>query len=686
MNSTIQPPPRLLLGATLLFWGAMTDNPLLGLVLALIVEGSNWIRFRWDFGDQACALAWRICLTLITITGVLIWLDGNRYTALPKLMVWFPALFLPLQFVQSFGLRKWIPVNSLSFFSKLHRKRNIRLGLESSVLRFNFGNVYFVIIIVAAGLGRFAQHTIFLPGIVILAGCLAFARLRTRVFAFLFILILGGAIGLGGQIGMSKFYRWATNRSGSMGGFPSTDPTVNRTSIGSLGELKQSPDMLWRLMPQTGQAPPRLLRTASYNRYRGIVWKNNLPDQPNEEDKIFNELSTIELTEGEPYYLVRDTITPAELSIQLPEYSMRGASRSEEPIPLPGNAASLQKFELDGIEANPLGTIRVFPKRSIIEGRVRWKDSGNPEDPPFPTQDLEIDEVEEPAIRQIAQDLGLAELSTTTEKINRLRKFFTSEFEYTRYLSIRRPRASRNRPTPIETFLTSEKRGHCEYFATAASLLLRASDVPTRYCVGFSVMERHPKRNEWVVRGTHGHAWVRVWDAEQEKWIDFDPTPSGWLAAELGEDTWTRQLADSYQRFKEDFFLWRNRPANRIGSLIVMWLLGLSVLIFVGKRLWKSKVLVDTKTHTTYGSEQPTKTPLHELEKTAAKLLGPRTTGETFVSWLWRLKSMGVSETSLKLATSLHQRLRFDPNPPKPEALEELKKLVTDIRKQLTTS
>ena len=34
-----------------------------------------------------------------------------------------------------------------------------------------------------------------------------------------------------------------------------------------------------------------------------------------------------------------------------------------------------------------------------------------------------------------------------------------------------------------------------------------------------------------VIRGTHGHAWCRVWDQDAGLWLDFDPTPPDWTAS-----------------------------------------------------------------------------------------------------------------------------------------------------------
>jgi transglutaminase-like putative cysteine protease len=679
MPPDIQPPPRLLLGATLLFWGAMSGNAMMGLIVALLLEGANWIRFRWDFDHTACSRAWRISMLLTIIAGALIWLDGDRYTALPKLMVWLPMLLLPLQFVQSYGLRDHMPLNSLSFFSELHRERNRRLGLGDSVIHFNFGNPYFVVALVASSLGRNADGWIFLPGLVILGGWLVFSRVKARPFALAMIMLLAGVIGIGGGMGMSKLHDWATNRSAG-GGYPGTDLTVSKTSIGSLGKIKQSSEMLWRIKITEGGRVPRLLRLATYNGYKYVSWRMELPESVTaameEDEDEFRNLATRELAAGDPYYLLREETATEDLLKPLPAFRLRGAIRSEDPLPLPGDTATLQHFELDAIEANPLGAVRVFPKRSIIDGTVRWRDDAVPEDPPWPELDLEINTLERGTVERVVAELGLRELPTTAAKVARIGAWFGQEFTYTRYLTIGQARAGK--PTAISLFLTESKRGHCEYFATAAALLLRAADVPARYCVGFAVMERDMKRDEFIIRGTHGHAWTRVWDESKGVWIDFDPTPPNWLSLETSGSTESRWLADGYQRFKEDFFLWRNRPANRLGASFVMWALGLGTLGFVARRLWISKLVVAKDAA---GNPIPPEriTPLHRLESRARRILGPRPAGVTFAAWLRGLAGHCVPETDLEEALELHQRIRFDPAPPQSSGESRLQALAEEI-------
>ncbi|MDP4780114.1 MAG: transglutaminase-like domain-containing protein, partial [Akkermansiaceae bacterium] len=680
METNAHPPPRLLLGATLLFWGAMTGNPFLALLAALTIEAANWMHFRWDFNDRANSRAWRLSMALTIITAALIWLDGDRYTALPKLIVWLPILFLPLQFVQSYGLCNSMALNSFSFFTHLHQERNRRLGMADSVIRFNFGNPYFVTLLISASLGTNAHQIIFLPALILLSGWLVFSRVKVRPFALILLVFFAGIFGFSGQIGMEKLYKWANELSGE-GGYGSNDPTESKTSIGSLGRIKQSSEMLWRVKVIDGNRPPSLLRLSSYNRFRAKVWRNRFPPEIEkslvESEGGFIGLRTVERTLGEPDFLMREEMTEADLSQQRPSYSIRGAARPEDSLPLPGSSSSVRQFDLDGIEINPLGTVRIFPKKSVIEGTVRWGDLKSPEDDPWPELDLAIDPTEQETLDAIVAELGLKDLPTIQAKTARISQWFRDEFTYTRYLTIGNPQVTI--PTPLSIFLTNSKRGHCEYFATAGTLLLRAAGAPARYCVGFAIAENDTKRKEWIIRGTHAHAWVRAWDAERGTWIDFDPTPPGWLDAELGNSHETPWLADAYQRIKEDFFLWRNRPANRLAVTIVMWVLGLGVLAFIARRLWKSKLVVSKNIASPYSSEPPARTPLHDLEKPATRILGARPTGLTFAGWLQKLTGYDIPAEPLDEALQLHQRMRFDPQPTDPSLEQRLTALVDEL-------
>jgi transglutaminase-like putative cysteine protease len=88
--------------------------------------------------------------------------------------------------------------------------------------------------------------------------------------------------------------------------------------------------------------------------------------------------------------------------------------------------------------------------------------------------------------------------------------------------SLREPRSGEG--DPVEDFLFDARAGHCEYFATAMVLMLRARAIPSRFVTGFSRGRKNALSEFEIVRRTNAHAWVEVFD-ESRGWVAFDPTP-----------------------------------------------------------------------------------------------------------------------------------------------------------------
>jgi transglutaminase-like putative cysteine protease len=80
---------------------------------------------------------------------------------------------------------------------------------------------------------------------------------------------------------------------------------------------------------------------------------------------------------------------------------------------------------------------------------------------------------------------------------------------------------------PVLHFLTRERVGHCELFASALVLLARALGIPARLVTGYLVVERNPLGGYAVVRQRDAHAWAEVW--LDGRWETVDPTPAGEL-------------------------------------------------------------------------------------------------------------------------------------------------------------
>jgi transglutaminase-like putative cysteine protease len=96
---------------------------------------------------------------------------------------------------------------------------------------------------------------------------------------------------------------------------------------------------------------------------------------------------------------------------------------------------------------------------------------------------------------------------------------------------------------PIEDFVVNDPRGHCEYFASALTLMLRSQGLPARLVVGYKSDEFNYLEERYWVRQSHAHAWVEAYippesipdsvrnlhpsfDWSHGGWLRLDPTPS----------------------------------------------------------------------------------------------------------------------------------------------------------------
>lgn len=122
--------------------------------------------------------------------------------------------------------------------------------------------------------------------------------------------------------------------------------------------------------------------------------------------------------------------------------------------------------------------------------------------------------------RQIAVPTD-APNSTPTEMVHRILQHLrdSGEFGYTLDMSVNDPSID-----AVEDFLFNRKQGHCEYFASALGLMLRAVDIPARLVSGFKGGDRNPSTGYFVVQGRHAHVWVEA--LLNGRWRVLDATPA----------------------------------------------------------------------------------------------------------------------------------------------------------------
>lgn len=97
-----------------------------------------------------------------------------------------------------------------------------------------------------------------------------------------------------------------------------------------------------------------------------------------------------------------------------------------------------------------------------------------------------------------------------------LRKFHNEEFFYT----LEPPPLGND---PVDRFLFETRRGFCEHYASAFSVMMRSVGIPSRIVLGYHGGEINPMGGHLIVRQSDAHAWTEVW-LDGLGWYRIDPT------------------------------------------------------------------------------------------------------------------------------------------------------------------
>ncbi|MEC7242786.1 MAG: transglutaminaseTgpA domain-containing protein [Myxococcota bacterium] len=146
----------------------------------------------------------------------------------------------------------------------------------------------------------------------------------------------------------------------------------------------------------------------------------------------------------------------------------------------------------------------------------------------------------DPRIRELARSIAGQEEGPLA-KSRAIEKWLKEEFTYT---LVPEPGQGRQH---LAQFLFETRRGHCEYFATALAVLLRAEGVPAVLVSGFYGGEWNELGDYLVVRQADAHAWVEV--RAGDDWVARDATPAG--AISPAESGWFSQVANLFSGWWE---------------------------------------------------------------------------------------------------------------------------------------
>ena len=173
------------------------------------------------------------------------------------------------------------------------------------------------------------------------------------------------------------------------------------------------------------------------------------------------------------------------------------------------------------------------------------------------------------AVRELAQKVT-ATATSDAERARLLTEYLQRGFEYTTRLW------EATQADPLLDFLFVQKRGHCEYFATALAMMLRTVNIPSRSVNGYLGGEWNDYGRYLVVRQQHAHSWVEAF-LPGVGWTVLDATPVAAAPPRSGGPLFKlRQLGDSvemsWSKYVIDYDLRAQvRLMERLGSAFSLW-------------------------------------------------------------------------------------------------------------------
>jgi transglutaminase-like putative cysteine protease len=594
--------PAGLVGATLLLWGASLGHVVTGIVLAIVVEGGRVAGIDRRLGTHP-ELAARVAAAAAFIFLAYAIVVESPPKSLYTWLEYLPLLLLPLA------------------LAALYRE------LDTT-------HAYAAIVMAAAGTGGGAGPYLYAAYALLVGWALIARAPRKRLAAASLMLVAAAAFGhaihtgiwlLQGEVeelSTELFLQYFTGKA---------DPFRERTRIGDLGRIKLSDRIAMRVEVQPPRPGSLLLRESSFEHYRNGEWRSARP------------APRVVPRTGERWILSDEPAT-RRLTVR------RSFPGGEGLLPLPPGTRTLEPLEAAEVEVFASGTARVRGGPRFAAFTASYDPEGE-RGPPNAVVDLDVPSNLSVVLEQVVAANGLRQ-PTPAATVEAVAAFFGRHFAYSLDLGDRR--------RTLADFLVRERKGHCEYFATATVLLLRALGVPARYAAGYSAQEWSPLERAFVVRNRHAHAWVSAF--VDGRWIEVDTTPASWAQFEAeASRSFFGPVMDLFSWIAERTLrAWQELTEDGLGG-IASWAVpgilvaGLGAVAWRLRGRWKA-----TGRARTDAAGRAWK----RVEAQLARTPQARNPTETVREWADRLVRERPDEAwraTLALLARAYHRVRFDP-------------------------
>lgn len=592
--------PAFTLPLALVFWGWQSAMLPAAAVILLLVTLSRHTPWRWEMGIAEFHRVGDLTAVLFGFSIIYFYSTESDIQPVYALLRWLPVLSSPLLFGQLYSMGQLLPLSALFYSMR-------RYGNPLSSPRVDIRLPYAFLCVLAGGSGNASDQS-FYVGAAAFTLCLLWSNRPKRQpgIAWLSGFSLAVFLGYGLQIGLGQLQavveEWAVEWF--VGWEP--DPFKARTSIGDRGTLKLSSRVLLKVSGDKPKDAPLLLKEAVYDRYTGKHWATS--------NAIFQA------------YKPPQDLGPYRLTVLhlLAQHSVL--------LALPPGVRGLDVPAQAELSRNRLGTVKWQDTPPIVRYGINYDPDRLDDTAPSAT-DVELSPSTLHMLTPIVESLGLVQRSPN-QAVATIGNFFATHFAYAMDL-----RGSRSSDEALQDFLYRRQAGHCEYFATATALLLRAAHIPARYVVGFSTQEYVPSEKVWLVRKRHAHAWTEAY--VDGAWRTLDNTASHWAEEEAKTDPWWQAIADQWSNWAIRFQIWQWERSQHPQQGFPWWgWLVLPLGAWLGWRLYRSRKRV-VATQLIDADAIQNQSIDAEYSRLEQRLLAaghpPRNVGETPLRWLRRL-------------------------------------------------
>lgn len=621
--------PPFLPAAALLLWGWQTQMLMLAVALAVLLEGHRLMSWRLELSAKDLNRIVDATAVTLVIVVIYVMISEPLATLIYPVLKWLPVIHFPLIAIQYYSNHDRLPLSALSMQQRKSGNHTRRI---------DFAYPYIVVCMLSASMGNRVAWLFFVVCVLLWAWLLwqhRRAGANRIVWGALLLLAAGGGYVTHQGVVQAQLYIEEHVPSWLLGWLdPDPDPYRRSTAMGSIGKLKASGKIVLRV--EADEAPPSLLRTASYNVFGVNTWFAR--------SGAFRPVQR----RGADGWQLRppgDDVATIRIS--------QGINSGKGMLPLPIGAHDIEGIPAESVERNPLGAVKVIDAPPYLQYDVSYDVAMEVDDWPE-VNDLEVPEEYRLHLARVVETMDLEGRNA----VSKLSRYFDSGFNYSLDLE-----SMDEELPPLLDFLTNTRSGHCEYFASATVMLLRQAGIPARYASGYAVQEFSPLEDQYLVRRRHAHAWALAFI--DGRWQDVDTTPPVWVEEDAANASMLAGVYDFASWFWHHVTRLRVQDDEGGGRNNLLWLLAPLFLVLAWRlRLYK-RIRLPGKAAD--GGAQNVRTgedsECYRIVEHYVSQGVQRRPGDTLINWLDGLAAgeSGERRQMLQEILGLHYRYRFDP-------------------------